>query len=124
MTDDTRTPLDRLEARLRAAREREAVAVRRPSGVRDGASGAGMGLGFRVAVELVAGVAVGGLIGYALGGWLGFRPLLMMAFLLLGGAGGVMNAYRAAKGLDQSVGLGEAERRQEEQRRADRPEDN
>ena len=43
-----------------------------------------MGLGFRIAVELVAGIAVGTLIGYALDGWLGTRPWLMVVFLFLG----------------------------------------
>lgn len=123
MTDRSESPLDRLGDRLRAAQEREAAAAGRPKDVRGGVSGTGMGLGFRVAVELVAGVAVGGLIGYALGGWLGFRPLLMMAFLLLGGAGGVMNAYRAAKGLDQTVGMGESERRARERNGQGRPSD-
>lgn len=75
-----------------------------------------MGLGFRVAVELVAGIAVGGLLGYALDAWLGTKPWLMVVFLFLGAAAGVMNAYRAAKGLDDSVGFGEAQRRKERDR--------
>jgi ATP synthase protein I len=75
-----------------------------------------MGLGFRIATELVAGVAVGTLIGYALDGWLGTKPWLMVVFLFLGAAAGTMNVYRAAKGLDDSVGLGEAQRRKERNR--------
>ena len=111
MTDEPQDPsrLDDLDARLRAARAQESV---EPDGQsRGGGAGTGMGLGFRIAVELVAGIAVGTLIGYALDGWLGTRPLLMVVFFFLGAAAGVMNVYRAAKGLDDSVGLGQATRR-------------
>ena len=117
MTDDSNDPskLDDLEARLRAARARELQPVGR-DGSRSGGVGSGAGLGFRIAVELVAGIAVGVLIGIALDTWLGTRPWLMVVFLFLGAAAGVMNVYRAAKGLDQSVGLGGAQKRQERDR--------
>ena len=118
MSDDSKKPrsLEDLDARLRAARAREeATSQRTPRG---GDTGRGMGLGFRVAVELVAGVAVGSLIGYALDAWLGSKPWLMVVFFFLGAAAGVMNAYRAAKGLDDSVGLGQAARRREQEQRA------
>ncbi len=58
MTDESREPhsLDDLGARLRAARGQ-------PEGESSKAAprggGAGMGLGFRIATELVAGIAVG-----------------------------------------------------------------
>lgn len=116
MTDEPKEPrpLEDLDARLRAARARENVEVQgKPRG---GSASTGMGLGFRIAVELVAGVAVGTLIGYGLDGWLGTRPWLMVVFFFLGAAAGVMNVYRAAKGLDDSVGLGQAQRRQEHER--------
>ena len=75
-----------------------------------------MGFGFRIAVELVAGIVVGALIGYFLDTVCGTKPLLMVVFFFLGAAAGVMNVYRAAKGLDQSVGLGQAQRRKEQDR--------
>ena len=114
MTDDPQDPsrLDDLDARLRAARARSPVETEGPS--RGGNAGTGMGLGFRIAVELVAGIAVGTLMGYGLDGWLGTRPLLMVVFFFLGAAAGVLNVYRAAKGLDDSVGLGQATRRRDE----------
>ncbi len=71
-------------------------------------------MGMRVSIEFVAGVAVGVGIGWGLDHFLGTKPLLMVLFLLLGGGAGVMNAYRAAKGLDATVGLGMAQRRQAE----------
>ncbi len=118
MTDEPKEPrsIEELDARLRAARAREDIEVGRVP--RDGKvnAGAGMGLGFRIAVELVAGVAVGTLMGYGLDVWLGTRPWLMVLFFFLGAAAGVMNVYRAAKGMDESVGLGLAQERQKQGR--------
>jgi ATP synthase protein I len=100
---------ENLDARLRAARSREDVEAGRGPSARQPSSG--LGLGMRLAVEVVVGVGVGTGLGWALDRWLGSRPWLMILFLLLGGAAGVLNAYRAAKGLDETVGLGEAQRR-------------
>lgn len=110
MAEQDRPPsLDEIEARLRAARGDEAKNKGREAG--SPASSSGLGLGFRVSIEFVAGVAVGVAIGYGLDRWLGTIPLMMVLFLLLGGAAGVLNAYRAAKGMDGTVGLGNAQRR-------------
>jgi ATP synthase protein I len=98
-----------IEARLRSARGAEDQA--KGSGPKHSVASTGLGLGFRISIEFVAGVAVGAGIGYGLDRWFGTAPVMMVLFLLLGGAAGVMNAYRAAKGLDQSVGLGGAQRR-------------
>ncbi len=122
MTDHERPTLEDLEARLRAARAKGEP----PGGNGNGRSGrsnaSGLGLGMRIAVELVAGVMVGVGIGWALDRWLGTAPLLMVLFLFLGGAAGVMNVYRAAKGMDESVGLGQAQRRQEARRSSEEEE--
>ena len=45
----------------------------------------------------MAGVAVGGFIGWALDRFLGTAPLLMVVFLGLGAAAGIMNVVRTAK---------------------------
>jgi ATP synthase protein I len=105
--------LDDLDTRIRAAREREVVETKAEPGRRQSSSGIAMGM--RISVEFVAGVAVGVGIGWGLDHLLGTKPLLMVLFLLLGGGAGVMNAYRAAKGLDATVGLGAAQRRQAKQ---------
>jgi len=101
--------LDDLEARIRKARERETEEAGNGPGARKPPQG--LGLGMRLAVEVVSGVAIGCGLGYFLDSWLGTRPWLMVPFLLLGGAAGVMNAYRVARGLDATVGLGAAQRR-------------
>ena len=50
----------------------------------------------RSGVELVAGLAVGGFLGYHADEWLGTKPAFLIAGMLFGMAGGVMNIYRAA----------------------------
>lgn len=110
MAEQDRPPsLEDIEARIRAARENGAEKKGREA--EGPASSSGLGLGFRVSIEFVAGVAVGVGIGYGLDRWLETAPVMMVLFLLLGGAAGVLNAYRAAKGMDETVGLGNAQRR-------------
>ncbi len=73
-----------------------------------------MGLGFRIGAELVAGVLVGVGVGWVLDTWLRTAPWLMVLFLLLGGAAGVLNVYRLMRGMDATVGLGQASRKAEQ----------
>jgi ATP synthase protein I len=57
---------------------------------------AAMAKGFRLSTELVAGVIVGAIIGWALDKLLGISPWGLIVFLLLGFAAGVLNVMRAA----------------------------
>ena len=52
--------------------------------------------GFRLSSELVAGVIVGGIIGWVLDRLLGISPWGLIVFLLLGFVAGVLNVMRAA----------------------------
>lgn len=52
--------------------------------------------GWRAISDLVAGIAVGGFLGYHADEWLQSRPLFLIAGVLLGMAGGIMNIYRAS----------------------------
>src|SRR5665648_1049199 len=58
-----------------------------------------MGQALRLATEMVAGVAVGGFIGWALDRLFGTAPFGMVVFLFLGGAAGIMNVVRTAKSM-------------------------
>ena len=86
-----------LERRLKAARDRQAL---RKYGRRTASDRAGMGAGFRIAVEFLSAVAVGIGIGYGLDSWLGTRPWLMIVFFVIGSAAGVLNVIRVAQSID------------------------
>lgn len=119
----SKSPFDDLESRLVVARAREKQEgdVRKRSPRR---SMKGLAMGMRLTVEFASGIAIGTGIGWGLDLWLGSRPWLMVVFLFLGGAAGVMNAYRAAKGMDETVGFGQAQQRQHDaQQRGAHPED-
>ena len=61
------------------------------------ARGSAMGQAFKISVELVAGVGVGGFIGWAIDRQLGTKPWLLMVFLVLGFAAGMLNTIRSAR---------------------------
>ncbi len=65
---------------------------------------AGMGYAVRIGVELVSAIAVGTAMGWGLDYWLGTRPWLMLVFILLGGAAGMLNVYKTASGMSGAVG--------------------
>lgn len=92
-TETIRQRLDALEGKLATAHGR-----RPPPEEREG-RGKAMGQALRLATEMVAGVAVGGFIGWALDRLFGTAPFLMVAFLFLGGAAGIMNVVRTAKAM-------------------------
>ena len=60
-----------------------------------------LGMGFSIAAQLVAGVLVGGAIGYYLDRWLGSAPWLMVLFLMFGFAAGLMNVIRTAREMQK-----------------------
>ncbi|MBV9347788.1 MAG: AtpZ/AtpI family protein [Pseudolabrys sp.] len=65
-------------------------------GPRPPADMSAMARGLRLSSELVAGVLVGGGIGWLLDKWLGISPWGLIVFLLLGFTAGVLNVMRAA----------------------------
>jgi ATP synthase protein I len=84
-----------LEQRLR-----EALAKRRdrepPQAAQDG-RGQALGLAFRIAAELAAGLGLGVLAGWQLDRLFGTRPWLLIILTLLGAAGGLWNVIRTAE---------------------------
>lgn len=90
-----RQRLDALEEELAEAKTRHAPAA--PPD--DQGRGQAMGQALKLGTELVAGVAGGGFIGWALDRFFGSAPFLMVAFLFLGGAAGILNVMRSAKAM-------------------------
>lgn len=95
--------LQKLDARLKRATD-EARKSGTQGPPRDQRPGSALGLALRVGVELVSALAVGLAIGWLLDAWLGTRPWLMLVFILLGGAAGILNVYRMARGFGYAVG--------------------
>ncbi|ODS00746.1 hypothetical protein AUC68_14335 [Methyloceanibacter methanicus] len=90
-SESIRRRLETLDGKLR-----EAKGPSRPPVDTEG-RGRAMGQAFKLSIELVAGVAVGGFIGWALDQLFGTKPILMVVFLVLGAASGIMNVIRTAK---------------------------
>ena len=63
-----------------------------------------LGVGFRIGLEFVVAVAVGGALGWQIDRWLGTKPWGLLAFLLLGIGAGMMSVYRVIAGLGMKVG--------------------
>jgi ATP synthase protein I len=97
-------PADRLKERLRELERK----LEPHDGEQQGLSeeererrGSALGKAFRLSTELVAGVFVGGFLGWLLDRWFGTLPLFLVVFLLLGIAAGFLNVIRAAREMGE-----------------------
>lgn len=96
---DIKGRLDKLGGKLDQVKGRTPV---QPEGD-PAARGKAMSFAFRLATELVAGVFVGGLLGWGLDQLLGTAPILLIVCLLLGVAGGLLNSVRAAQRMQKDL---------------------
>jgi ATP synthase protein I len=90
--------LGNLEQRLSQLRDGRNIRTDQPeAGSGDGSARASaMALGFRLSSELIAGVLVGALLGWAFDRWLSTSPFGLIALVLLGFTAGVVNVVRSA----------------------------
>lgn len=95
-TDGDRKRLDDLGDRLRDARKGSKPPAR-ASAHRE------LGMAYRVLVEMIAGVGVGGFLGWWLDTWFETRPILLVVMLVLGFAAGGMNTYRAIRAYNAGL---------------------
>ncbi len=91
-------PREDLDARLRRARANQDQRSSPPTGG-VGSPGKGLAIAVRIGTELVAAIAVGVGIGLLLDHWLGTAPWLLILFLLMGGAAGMLNVYRTVNAI-------------------------
>ena len=112
MVDTDKPPtLEDVSARLKALQD--AAAVKKTSEQEKQGSARIAGVGFRIGVELIAGVLVGGGLGYFIDTEFDTKPIFMLAFIALGFAASLMSVLRILKNLDHAVGLGRAVRDKE-----------
>src|ERR1700691_6667150 len=92
--------LGSLDHRLSEIRDSRKIRTDQPgSEGGDGAARASaMALGFRLSSELIAGVVVGALLGWAFDHWLSTSPWGLIVFVLLGFIAGVVHVVRSAGG--------------------------
>jgi ATP synthase protein I len=64
--------------------------------------GNAMGVAFRLAAEMIAGVVVGGLLGYGVDVWTNSAPAGLIVGLLFGAGVGIYNAVRAARSMQKT----------------------
>jgi ATP synthase protein I len=91
--DDISSRLKDLGSRIEAEKS-EKRAAEQPSMKYQGASD--YSKGYRLASEFVAGVLVGGLVGFGLDKLFNTLPLFLIVFLLLGFGAGLLNMSRSA----------------------------
>ncbi len=83
------------EDRLAVARRKQGLDAPPPAAGGPAKGGmSAMGIGLRVGVELVSPLVVAIAIGWWLDSFFHTRPFLLMLFVLLGGAAGLMNVWR------------------------------
>jgi ATP synthase protein I len=88
-------PLARLGAEIdEARRERRLDEAKRETPPQSA-----LGFGFRVAIELVAGLCVGLALGWGCDRLFGTRPWGLILGFFLGAAAGMFNVFRAVKGM-------------------------
>ena len=94
--------LSDFEARLNKARATQAGhhAAKAPK-LRTETSG--FGQAFRIGAELISALIVGVGLGWTLDKWLGTKPWMMIIFIFLGGAAGILNVYRTAMRMAEQV---------------------
>ena len=97
-----RRRIDELDAELKKARG-TVEKPREPAAV----SHRQTAVAYRVLVDMIAGLLVGGFLGYWLDRWLGWAPYALIGGLIVGFAAGVNNAWRAIRVFSEDAAKGE-----------------
>jgi ATP synthase protein I len=86
-----------LDARLKQARQ--ALQGKAPRSPRLRGEASGFGQAMRVGAELISGLVVGVILGWLFDRWFDTKPLMMIIFIFLGGAAGILNVFRTAMSM-------------------------
>jgi ATP synthase protein I len=99
-----RERLDELQDKISATRQKH----REPDERRGNASM--LGLAWRLTVEMLAGIGVGGFVGWWMDKWFGTEPIFMLLLLVLGMGAGLMNSVRTVNEMRRKQDALEAAR--------------
>ena len=104
-----RRRVEDIDAQLKAARVTNPKP--RPEGANPGA-GSGMsqrqtGVAYRVMVDMIAGLLVGGFLGYWLDRWVGWAPYSLVTGLVVGFVASANNAWRAIRAYSKDAAGGD-----------------
>jgi ATP synthase protein I len=104
-----RRSVEEIAAELKAVRA--TVEKPRPAGPEGGPS-SGMShrqtsIAYRVMADMIAGLLVGGVLGYWLDRWMGWAPYALVGGLVLGFVAGANNAWRAIRQYSKDVAGGD-----------------
>jgi len=94
------------DAALRDLEER-LKQVRRAQPIRQEQQASKVSVAFRFVAEMVAGMVVGGGIGWGLDSFFGTAPFLLIVMLFVGIAAGTLNVVRTAREMNEKAGSGE-----------------
>ena len=98
MTDkEDKDRLEALDKRLEKVQAEKKTATKKHQNKRD----PNLGKAYRMGLELVLAVAIGGAIGWYLDKWLETTPWLFVLFFFLGVAAGFRNVYKAAQKMGE-----------------------
>jgi ATP synthase protein I len=103
-SDDDRRRIEEIDARLKAV----GAANPKPSpnaGPSNLMSQRQTGVAYRVLVDMIAGLLVGGFLGYWLDRWLGWTPYSLVTGLVVGFVAGVNNAWRAIRAYSKDAAV-------------------
>ena len=103
---DSERALSTLGERLKQARQTQKGPATQGTRLRGEASGFGQAM--RIGAELISGLVVGTLLGWLFDRWFDTKPFLMIVFIFLGGAAGMLNVFRTAMSMAAEAQCGPA----------------
>ena len=103
-SDGDRRRIEEIDARLKAARAANPKPSQNeaPSNLM---SQRQTGVAYRVLVDMIAGLLVGGFLGYWLDRWLGWAPYSLVTGLVVGFVAGANNAWRAIRAYSKDAAV-------------------
>ena len=102
---ENKRPSNEKEALHRLSEKVEKAQTLRSTVQHQRGRGTAIGLAYRLSIELVVGIVVGGYLGWWVDKFFGTKPLFLLLMLVLGMAAGVVNMLRTSREMNERMGL-------------------